>query len=207
MTRGISPDFAVEELFSPPLENLEQGLSPPDRSHTVFLLIWRSMVLPHIVLTLQQRQRTVEVRTRTWRNNDPFDETTLSERVRWQLRAWLDSARLKSGPGIRGGVVRLRIAPQKYRTGKTACAPRGRPLSGGGASCAHPDPGPRRDRRCSHGKATGRTRAGRADGLVPLGRRASPVTPRPRCSMAGTCPCTYPGPGATRSSHPRGGVG
>ena len=52
-----------------------------------------------------------EVRTRTWRNRDPFDADTLAERVRWQLNAWLDGARLQSGPGIRGGLVRLRIAP------------------------------------------------------------------------------------------------
>ena len=51
------------------------------------------------------------VRNRTWRSADPFNEVMLAERVRWQLQAWLDTARLRSGPGIRGGLIRLRIMP------------------------------------------------------------------------------------------------
>ena len=114
VTRGISPDFAVEELFSPPLENLEQGaFAARSLAHTVFLLIWRSMVLPHIVLTLQQRQRTVKFEPGPGGTTTHSTKRHFRSGVRWQLRAWLDSARLKSGPGIRGGVVRLRIAPSE----------------------------------------------------------------------------------------------
>ncbi len=44
-------------------------------------------------------------RERIWRSADPFTEKALSDRVWWQLRAWVEAG------GIPGGISRLRIAP------------------------------------------------------------------------------------------------
>lgn len=45
------------------------------------------------------------MRMRTWRDANPFDQATLTERIRWQLRAWVE------GGGVQGGLVRLRLTP------------------------------------------------------------------------------------------------
>ena len=44
-------------------------------------------------------------RERIWRSADPFTEQALTDRVWWQLRAWIESG------GIPGGISRLRIEP------------------------------------------------------------------------------------------------
>jgi protein ImuB len=109
--RQIPPDLDVEERFSPPLENLEQAaFIGRSLAHRLLTEPELRGAVPHRVV-VEVEAADGEVRRRTWRNTDPFDETTLAERVRWQLRAWLDEARLRSGPGIRGGVVRIRLAP------------------------------------------------------------------------------------------------
>lgn len=46
------------------------------------------------------------VRERVWRSTDPFTDHALSERVWWQLRAWMGAP-----GGVPGGVVRLRLDP------------------------------------------------------------------------------------------------
>lgn len=109
--RVIPLDFDVEERFSPPLENLEQAaFVSRAMAHRLVGELRNHGGAPHRVeVTAEAADGTMRVRT--WRNQDPFDEGSLAERVRWQLNAWLDSARFRSGPGIRGGVVRLRIAP------------------------------------------------------------------------------------------------
>ena len=110
-SRSIPPDLDVEERFSPPLENLEQAaFVSRAMAHRLIGELRNHGAAPHRVeVTAEAADGTMRVRT--WRNRDPFDEASLAERVRWQLNAWLDSARFRSGPGIRGGVVRLRIAP------------------------------------------------------------------------------------------------
>jgi protein ImuB len=109
--RVIAEDLSVEERFSPPLENLEQAAFVA-RALAVRLLAATAPhgAMPHRV-EVEAEAADGSKRARTWRSSDPFDETMLSERVRWQLQAWLDAARFRSGPGIRGGLVRLRIVP------------------------------------------------------------------------------------------------
>lgn len=46
------------------------------------------------------------VRRRVWRSTDPFTEQALSDRVWWQVRAWIDQP-----GGVPGGLVRLRLDP------------------------------------------------------------------------------------------------
>ncbi len=46
------------------------------------------------------------IRRRVWRSIDPFTEQTLTERVWWQMKAWMGTP-----GGVPGGVVRLRLDP------------------------------------------------------------------------------------------------
>lgn len=111
MVRDIPPDLAVESEFDPPLENLEQAaFITRTLSYRLMSALATEGAAPHRIV-VEAEAADGNVRSRTWHSADPFNEETLAERVRWQLRAWLDHARSRSGPGIRGGVVRLRIAP------------------------------------------------------------------------------------------------
>ena len=63
-------------------------------------------IAPHrVIVTAEAADGTL--RSRTWRSADPFDDRTLAERIRWQLRAWIDGV----GAGIRGGLVSLTLEP------------------------------------------------------------------------------------------------
>lgn len=109
--RTIPPDLNIEEQFAPPLENLEQAaFVARAMAHRLVSELRIHGAAPHRV-EIAAEAADGTTRVRTWRNRDPFDETSLAERVRWQLSAWLDNARFRSGPGIRGGVVRIRISP------------------------------------------------------------------------------------------------
>ena len=109
--REIPPDLAVEEKFHPPLDNLEQAaFFARTLAHRLLSELAKHGAAPYRV-AIEAEAADGDHRVRVWTSADPFDETTLAERVRWQIRAWLDHARYRSGPGIRGGLVRLRIAP------------------------------------------------------------------------------------------------
>lgn len=109
--RVIADDMSVEERFDPPLENLEQvAFVSRSLAHQLLNTPVLDGGIPHRI-EVEAEAADGTVRTRTWRSVDPFDERMLGERVRWQLQAWLDTARMRSGPGIRGGLVRLRIMP------------------------------------------------------------------------------------------------
>jgi len=109
--RVIADDLSIEERFDPPLENLEQ-VAFVARSIANQLLSAPALdgSIPHRI-EIEAEAADGAVRNRTWRSADPFDERMLGERVRWQLQAWLDTAQMRSGPGIRGGLIRLRIMP------------------------------------------------------------------------------------------------
>ena len=109
--RVIADDLSIEERFDPPLENLEQ-VAFVARSIANQMLSAPALdgSIPHRI-EIEAEAADGAVRIRTWRSADPFDERMLGERVRWQLQAWLDTARMRSGPGIRGGLIRLRIMP------------------------------------------------------------------------------------------------
>ncbi len=110
-SRVIADDLSIEERFDPPLENLEQAAFVAKAlAHQLLASAALQGSLPHRI-EVEAEAADGAVRTRTWRSADPFSEMMLAERVRWQIQAWLDTARLRSGPGIRGGLVRLRILP------------------------------------------------------------------------------------------------
>lgn len=109
--RVIAADLSLEEKFDPPLENLEQAaFIARSLAHQLLEAPVMQGATPHRI-EVEAEAADGAVRSRTWRSADPFNEPMLAERVRWQLQAWLDTAQLRSGPGIRGGLVRLRIAP------------------------------------------------------------------------------------------------
>jgi protein ImuB len=109
--RVIATDLSIEEKFDPPLENLEQAaFIARSLAHQLLEAPVMQGATPHRI-EVEAEAADGAVRRRTWRSADPFNEPMLAERVRWQLQAWLDTAQLRSGPGIRGGLVRLRIAP------------------------------------------------------------------------------------------------
>ncbi len=103
--RQIPEDAGVEEKFEEPLVNLEQaGFVSRRLAHELLEPLQAQGVAPHQV-EIEGEAVDGTVLRRIWRSADPFDEPNLAERVRWQLRAWVESG------GISGGLRRLRIAP------------------------------------------------------------------------------------------------
>ncbi len=105
MPRAIPVDISVEERFDPPITGLEQA------AFAARAVAGRLMAglaphggVPHRVEVEAESARGV-VRTRTWGSSGPFTEGELADRIRWQLRAWVESG------GVPGGLVRLRVAP------------------------------------------------------------------------------------------------
>ncbi|MGH8872334.1 MAG: DNA polymerase Y family protein [Acidimicrobiia bacterium] len=104
-SREIPPDLAVDASFDEPLESLD-AVAFAARALAERLLrgLRASGVAPHRVSILAEAAAG-EPRERIWRSADPFTEKALSDRVWWQLRAWVESG------GVPGGISRLRIAP------------------------------------------------------------------------------------------------
>ena len=103
--RDIPPDLMVERKFEEPLVLLEQvGFA----ARAVAVEMMKSLTIygiaPHRI-EVEAEAADGTVRNRVWRSADPFNESTLAERVWWQLRAWIESA------GVPGGLSRLRLLP------------------------------------------------------------------------------------------------
>lgn len=103
--RPIPDDVAADTGFDPPLLDFDQ-VSFAARSLAALLLeaVAPSGAMPHRV-DITVVSAAGATRTRTWRSPHPFSEVELAERVRWQVRAWIESG------GVPGGVVRLRLVP------------------------------------------------------------------------------------------------
>jgi protein ImuB len=103
--RPIPADLAVEERFDPPLQDLEQAaFAARALAHRLIEGLGPWGGAPHRVVVEAESASGV-VRSRTWRSADPFGEAEVAERVRWQLRAWVE------GGGVPGGLAVLRLAP------------------------------------------------------------------------------------------------
>jgi len=105
--RVIQKDPSVESHFDPPLDDFEQAsFSARNLAQRLMSGLAFSGVAPHrVIVTATAGDGTV--RARTWRSSDPFNDQTLADRIRWQLRAWIDGV----SSGIRGGLVTLRLEP------------------------------------------------------------------------------------------------
>ncbi len=103
--RSISPDLAVDASFEDPLETLDAvAFAARALSERLLRGLRVTGAAPHLVSILAE-SATGSSRERVWRSADPFTEKGLSDRVWWQLRAWIEAG------GIPGGIARLRIAP------------------------------------------------------------------------------------------------
>jgi protein ImuB len=95
----------VEERFDPPIADLDRAAFA---ARSVAGRLTADLAphggIPHRV-EVEAESAGGAVRTRTWRSADPFTEGELADRIRWQLRAWVESG------GIPGGLARLRVAP------------------------------------------------------------------------------------------------
>lgn len=103
--RVVPEDGAVEERFEEPLVNLEQaGFVARTLAHRLVSRLSAEGAAPHRVEVIGEAADG-GVLNRVWRSADPFDEAELAERIRWQLRAWVESG------GIAGGLRSLRVVP------------------------------------------------------------------------------------------------
>ena len=105
--RDLPPNLVVEERFSPPLNDMERAVFASSAlANRLIGSLAPHGIAPHRV-RVEAEAADGTIRSRTWRSADPFDDTTLADRIRWQLRAWVEGA----GAGIRGGLVAIRIEP------------------------------------------------------------------------------------------------
>lgn len=104
--RDIPPELGVEMFFEDPLEHLDAVAFAGRTLAGRLLERLRGVgVAPHTV-TITARAAHGPDRERVWRSADPFTEKALTDRVRWQLRAWVDTA------GVPGGIIGLSIRPE-----------------------------------------------------------------------------------------------
>jgi protein ImuB len=103
--REISDDLTTEMSFEDPLVSLDSvAFAARDLAEKLMRKLRPDGVAPHAVTITAEAARG-PVRSRTWRSADPFTDKELSDRVWWQLRAWVESS------GIPGGITGLRIIP------------------------------------------------------------------------------------------------
>ena len=105
--RDILEDPTVVSRFDPPIDNLEEAaFVARNMAQRLISSLATHGVAPHrVVVTAEAADGTS--RSRVWRSSDPFSDRTLAERIRWQLRAWIDGV----SAGIRGGLVTLILEP------------------------------------------------------------------------------------------------
>lgn len=103
--RGIPEDVSVEQNYEEPLQSLDQaGFAARALAGRLILALEEHGASPYRVeVSVWAADGTRRVRV--WRSADPFTEHGLTERVWWQLRAWIEIT------GVPGGIVRLRLQP------------------------------------------------------------------------------------------------
>ncbi len=103
--RQIPVELGVKMAFEDPLEHLD-SVAFAGRNLAERLLEGLRVVgvAPHTV-TITAEAAHGPPRERVWRSADPFTEKALTDRVWWQLRAWVETA------GVPGGIVGLSIQP------------------------------------------------------------------------------------------------
>lgn len=103
--RRPAEPLLVEEAFDPPLDDFERAaFAARALASRLLEAVAPTGAMPHRV-EVEAEAGSGRVRARTWRSAHPFSEVELAERVRWQLRAWIEAG------GVPGGVARLRLIP------------------------------------------------------------------------------------------------
>ena len=105
--RDIPADLEVEQRFEEPLMLLDQvGFAARAMASKLMQGLRHHGSAPHRI-EIEAEAADLTIRSRVWRSADPFNESSLAERVGWQLRAWTESA------GVPGGLIRLRLSPSE----------------------------------------------------------------------------------------------
>jgi protein ImuB len=110
--RTLRPSYlggppVAEEKFEEPITYLEQiGFVARSMMATLKTVMASEGASPHAV-DIEAEAADGTVRSRTWRSPHPFTADELTERIRWQLHAWVAKG------GIPGGLVRLRVIPHE----------------------------------------------------------------------------------------------
>ncbi|HEX9642758.1 MAG TPA: DNA polymerase Y family protein [Acidimicrobiia bacterium] len=103
--RRIVAAVLAEDDYDPPLDDLERSAFA---ARALAARLLEAMApnggLPHRV-DVEAEAADGTVRSRTWRSAHAFSEVDLAERIRWQIRAWVESG------GVPGGIVRMRVVP------------------------------------------------------------------------------------------------
>jgi protein ImuB len=103
--REIPADLAVIMEFEDPLEGLDSvAFAARVLAERLCRGLRRAGVAPHTV-TIGMGSGCGLTRERVWRSADPFTERALTDRVWWQLRAWVETT------GVPGGITSLSIRP------------------------------------------------------------------------------------------------
>jgi protein ImuB len=103
--REIPADLAVVMEFEDPLEGLDSvAFAARILAERLSKGLRQAGVAPHTV-TIGMGSGSGLIRERVWRSADPFTERALTDRVWWQLRAWVETT------GVPGGITSLRIRP------------------------------------------------------------------------------------------------
>ncbi|HXV71156.1 MAG TPA: hypothetical protein VEB69_07095, partial [Acidimicrobiia bacterium] len=103
--RSIPVELGVEMSFEDPLQNLDAvAFAGRNLSEKLLRKLRPAGVAPHTV-TITAKSAAGKTRSRVWRSADPLTERAISDRVWWQLRAWVETS------GVPGGIVLLSIEP------------------------------------------------------------------------------------------------
>ncbi len=103
--RDIQLELGVEMSFEDPLESLDSvAFACRNLSERLHKKLRTVGISPHTV-TITAHAADGSSRERVWRSADPFTEKGLTDRVWWQLQAWVETA------GVPGGIIGLAIIP------------------------------------------------------------------------------------------------
>lgn len=102
--RPIPADLVVESKHETPLVQVDQ-VAFVTRSLAVEMITKLAGVAAYRVM-VEVEAADGTVRQRMWRSSEPFTDQALTERVWWQVRAWIDTP-----GGVPGGVARIRLNP------------------------------------------------------------------------------------------------
>jgi protein ImuB len=105
--RDIPEGLSVVSHFDPPLEDFEQAaFAARNLAQRLVDNLAPFGVAPHRVVVSAVAADGTE-RQRAWHSADPFTERSLAERVRWQMRSWIEGV----SAGIQGGLATLGLEP------------------------------------------------------------------------------------------------
>ncbi len=104
-SRAIPADLGVAMEFEDPLESLEAvAFAARVLAERLVKRLQQVAVAPH-ALTITATPARGPSRERVWRSADPFTAKAITDRVWWQLRAWVESS------GVPGGITAITVEP------------------------------------------------------------------------------------------------